>query len=102
MTNEIINKICEINRLALQLNPKCTSRDVTGDKPTVFIQFSGHVNRFSVQLYYKGWDEKKPYIDECDNYYIFLDEEADVVISQLEEIVKTLSKLVEKWSNRNE
>jgi hypothetical protein len=44
--------------LALLLNPADTQRNVTGHKPTVFVEFSGHVSLIKVRVYETGWGEE--------------------------------------------
>lgn len=49
-------KVLRIFELCMQLNPTETQQKVTGDKPTVFLWFSGHVNRsVEVSIHKSGW-----------------------------------------------
>lgn len=54
------DKLKRILDLALKLNPSETRREVTGSKPTIFVEFSGHVGTVCVRVYRNGW---KPYAD---------------------------------------
>lgn len=54
------DKLKRILDLALKLNPSETKREVTGSKPTIFVEFSGHVGTVYVRVYRNGW---KPYAD---------------------------------------
>ncbi len=60
MTDARRNKILQIVMYATLLNNEPTKRDLTGDKPTVFCNFSGHVSLFEVRIYNHGW---KSYCD---------------------------------------
>lgn len=40
------------------------SRDITGDKPTVFLYFYGHTSEINVSVHSNGWDaDDYPYAD---------------------------------------
>ena len=49
-------KALRIMDLALQLNSDRTWKDLSGNKPTVFVSFSGHICEMDVMLYTFGWD----------------------------------------------
>lgn len=66
MNNRIRNKqekkkrqaVDEIFDLALQVNGLTDRRQkVTGNLPTVFVWFAGHVSNLNVQVYVNGWEE---------------------------------------------
>ena len=69
-------KIKRIIALALQLNPSRTQQEVTGSKPTVFVDFYGHVGQVEVRVYKNGW---KPYADW--DFCVSFDAEEDRTIS---------------------
>ena len=48
-------KILSIFDLCLQLNPTETLQAVTGNKPTVFLDFSGHVAACELSIHTHGW-----------------------------------------------
>ena len=49
------DKILSIFDLCLQLNPTRTLQEVTGNKPTVFFDFSGHVAECEIRIHTHGW-----------------------------------------------
>ena len=49
MIHEILDLILDINGMEER------KRSSTGDKPTAFFSYSGHINGLSVQVYGKGW-----------------------------------------------
>ena len=69
-TREIVKQIFN---LALAINPNDTIQGKTGNKPTVFVRFSGTIAGVEVQIYPTGWDSEK----ECSQtrYIIYLDDE---------------------------
>ena len=49
-------KIEKLFRLCLDLNPESTNKETTGKKPTIFFNFSGHINNgFTISIYPIGW-----------------------------------------------
>ena len=68
---EIMGKI--FNR-AMEINSTPTCREETGDKPTIFVHFSGHVCTVEVQIIYGGWETGLE-SDGRVNYTIYLAEE---------------------------
>jgi hypothetical protein len=51
-------KAQRILELAMKINNMPTKRKTTGDKPTVFVCFSGHINVLEVEVYMNGWYEE--------------------------------------------
>lgn len=53
---KILEKINEIIRLSFQINGfEDRTKEKTGNKPTVFFHFSGHVSGFEVSIHSRGW-----------------------------------------------
>lgn len=50
-------QLTKILGLCLEINPTATRRELTGDKPTVFVQFGGHCNYAQVDIYPTGWSK---------------------------------------------
>lgn len=54
-------KLTELLDLALQANGlESRTREETGNLPTVFFSFSGHVSWITVQVYPDGWESYAP------------------------------------------
>ena len=50
-------QICKVLDLCLQINElQRSKRSLTGDHPTTFFEFSGHVAKIYVRLFPEGWD----------------------------------------------
>ena len=75
--NEAREIVKQIFNLALAVNPNDTTQDKTGNKPTVFVRFSGHVAAVYVDIYLNGWDSGACDKDEplVMRYTIYLDDE---------------------------
>lgn len=56
ITAEVRALVHEIVDRFLDYNPTKTMRDITGDKPTFMVRFSGHVSYLSVDIHEGGWE----------------------------------------------
>ncbi|WP_418972153.1 hypothetical protein [Allofournierella sp.] len=54
-------KFLRIMELAMQLNSTPTKKAETGDKPTVFVDFSGRTSELIVSVYSRGWGDDRHY-----------------------------------------
>lgn len=95
MDNNLLKKVSKIIELAIILNPSPTNKDDTGNKPTVFVQFSGHISILSVFIYGNGWDANDEY-NSYQMYRIRLDDKSKAEV-KLDEIINKLEQLIEKW-----
>lgn len=98
MSSEIMAKILKVMELALQLNPEKTEHNITGNKPTVFVKFSGHIASLEVVIYQSGWKEGR----ENTTYRMYFEEEWDNSENTLDRVIETLEKLVKEWGVKNE
>lgn len=53
-------KCLRILQLAMLLNATPTKQELTGETPTVFIDWAGHISGFEVSIHSKGWDGDCP------------------------------------------
>ena len=60
MTKEIIQKVSEIMELAVNFNSSATMQELTDDKPTFFVVFSGLICGFEVRTNINGYPEVTP------------------------------------------
>ena len=82
-------KALRILEFAMKINNTPTQQEITGNKPTVFAWFSGHVNLFNVQIHSNGWfDKSKP---DC-VYQIYLsdDESAEDMLNECISVLKDI------------
>ena len=73
--NEAREIVKQIFNLALAVNPNDTTQDKTGEKPTVFVNFSGHVAGIAVRIYRNGWSPSRDVYSEMSIYDIWLADE---------------------------
>ena len=69
---EIVKQIFE---LALAINSNCTQRETTGEKPTVFVDFSGHIAGVRIEICCKGWDSEEDDDSLVLSYMVYLGDE---------------------------
>lgn len=51
-----IKAVCEIMEMCLEINGlEERTREKDGNLPTVFCEFSGHVDYLKIRIYYEGW-----------------------------------------------
>ena len=77
-TREIVKQIFA---LALAINPNGTLKDKTGGKPTVFVNFSGHIAGIDVRIYLNGWSSSANVNSEMITYTIWLDDEQFTILT---------------------
>ena len=65
----------QIFHLALAINPNVTKQDTTGNKPTVFVGFSGHIAGVHIEIYCKGWDSDEDDDSLVSRYLVYLGDE---------------------------
>lgn len=95
LKNTVSEKIGKVIEMATQLNPNKTSRDITGDKPTIYVMFFGHVSLLQVQIHSLGWGDA-PYDEPDYSWNIYIDEDQENVKKQLDDIINILEQLVER------
>lgn len=82
LLHEILDLVLDINGFEQR------RRKYTGDKPTAFFRFNGHVCDIEVDIHEQGWEPAiNPYIE----YREYIDEEK----ANLQQIVDLLSKFKE-------
>ena len=103
----------QIFNLALAVNPNDTRQDKTGGKPTVVVNFSGHIAEIGVRIYLDGWSSSRDIDSEMITYTIWLDDEQFTILTddyepypeekECEELSKAkivlaeLQKIADKW-----
>ncbi len=87
-------KALKILELAMMLNDTKTQRGYTGPKPTVFVEFLGHIHAFEVSIYSRGW---YPGADSNFEWNIWLSDNTKLPDRELDECLAKLTELSEKW-----
>lgn len=65
----------QIFNLALAINSNCTQKETTGEKPTVFVSFSGHIAGVHIEIYGKGWNSGEDDDSLVSRYLLYLGDE---------------------------
>jgi len=92
---EVRTKVLDIMQLAMLINDSPTEQELTGNKPTVFVEFSGHLTLLDVHIAPMGWFDDIT-ADECEFYYFNLtgnegvEEKLDQLIGELAAIFGNL------------
>lgn len=86
-TNE---QLMQILGLCLEINPSDTKQELTGNKPTVFFEFSGHCQHVQVRVFPQGWNRdcaSKHYAYQTFDMYNWVmredEQETSVTINQV-------------------
>ena len=109
-TREIVKQIFA---LALAINPNDTKQDTTGNKPTVFVRFSGHIAGVHIEICCKGWDSEEDddnlvlrylvYLGDemfttwVDEYEPYPEEKECEQLSEAKAALSELQKIADKW-----
>lgn len=98
MSNEIMNKIIRIMELSMLINPSGTTREETGNKPTVFVTFCGHCACVQVDIHTTGWSGSESESGVIHTYEAYLDTdekaegEIEKALLELEKIYKEIQE----------
>lgn len=98
MNEKMRNKALKVLELAMLINSEETERELTGEKPTVFVYFSGHCCSLEVQIHLKGWDRSEPYCREDIHKDIGLSDEKQE--KKIDEVIDILQKLYNEWEEK--
>lgn len=113
-TRGIVKQIFD---LGLAINSNCTQRETTGEKPTVFVSFSGHIAGVHVEIYCKGWDSEvdddslvlsymvylgdEMFTTLVDEYEPYPEEKECEQLSEAKVALAELQKIADKWGVDN-
>lgn len=90
MSNETRNKVLRIMELAMLINPTSTQKKLTGDKPTVFVDLSGHCNYFFVVVHPEGWEPNYDINHDVEEYEAYLGNNGESSEKVLDEAIERL------------
>lgn len=85
MLHHLLDLVMEINSL------ECRKQDITGNKPTAFIEYSGHVSVVYIRVYMNGWSDGKEVLSDK-NYDIYFDKDG-FSLSKYKQICKELEEI---------
>lgn len=98
MNEKMRNKALKVLELAMLINSGKTRRDLTGEKPTVFVCFSGHCCDLDVEIHLGGWDRIEPYC--CEDIYKDIDLSDEKQEKEIDEVIDILQKLYNEWEEK--
>ena len=90
MSNEIQTKVLRAMELAMLINPTSTQKKLTGDKPTVFVWFSGHCNCLRIEVHPEGWEPDYDISDGIEYYKACLEDDDEGAKKVLDEAIERL------------
>ena len=95
--SEILRRLGYMISLCYEINSEKTLCEETGDLPTVFLNFSGHVCDVDLQIHENGW-ENESYPEYQRNCYL-TDENA---VIELDEMIAELTRTHDNKKHREE
>ncbi len=99
MELEKMKKVNEILQLCFEINGlEARKQSITGEKPTMFFEFSGHVALLKIQIYKTGWyayEKMKKYAKPDIQLEIYLSDPYEKIKEYMEECIAYLKELKE-------
>lgn len=93
MDENIKSKIMKIIALAIEFNDTRTQKRYTGNKPTVWVEFSGHTCQLDVNISHEGWDG---FAETETRMCIYLDGNKNAEV-ELDAAFETLERIIANW-----
>lgn len=97
MDKKIKTKVLKIMALALEFNNTRTQNKYTGNKPTVWVEFSGHTCQLDVHISHEGWNE---FAETEPRMCIYLDDNKNAEV-ELDAAFETLERVIMDWEGKN-
>ena len=92
-----MQKVNKILQLCFEINSfEQRSKDLTGDKPTIFVFFSGHISQIKVQTNETGWTSDT---ENDVEFVIYLHRPFEEIKEQLDSCIQYLEELKERCFN---
>lgn len=89
-------KALRILLLALKINNTPTEKALTGNKPTIVVEFMGHTTTFNVIIFPEGWKEDCKVADSIKYNCVFSNDDIDEV---LDECISLLEIIWKEWKS---
>jgi hypothetical protein len=95
ITDKVREKCVEIMNIALSINNEKRQQDITGNKPTVFVGFSGHTAQLDIRFYRDGYNDHDDF--EMQTIYLtnfdFIDRAEENILIDLDRVIRKLRSL---------
>lgn len=98
ITESVRKKVLEIMELAMLINDSPTEQELTGNKPTIFVEFSGHIATMDVHIAPNGWFDDIT-TDETEFYNFCLTENENIE-AELDGFIEKLGVILTKNSTQ--
>lgn len=98
ITESVRKKVLEIMELAMLINDSPTEQELTGNKPTVFVEFSGHIAELHTHIAPEGWYDDIT-TDETE-FYIFCLTENENIEAELDGFIEKLRVILTENSTQ--
>ena len=103
MECKVRDTVLRILERAMHYNNTKTKKEATGDKPTFFVEFSGHTAQLDVGIEVNGYDSETDFKHRnIINYTVYLTENeygrtSDKIQNQLVAILKRMEEVYTAW-----
>lgn len=101
MTNEIKQRVLEIMKLAVTFNSSETKQELTGSKPTFFVEFFGHICGLEVRANINGYPESPVYLSSkgaTNRYEVTILEGAEKqTLQDLDTVLAEMRRIISEW-----
>lgn len=103
MDCKVRDTVLRILERAMHYNNTKTKKEETGDKPTFFVEFSGHTAQLDVGIEVNGYDSETDFKHRnIINYTVYLTENeygltSDKIQNQLVAILKRMEEVYSAW-----
>lgn len=101
MAKEITQRVLEIMELAVSFNSSETRQEITGNKPTFFVVFSGHICGLEVRANINGYPESPVYLSSkgVTNHYevTILDGAEKQTLQDLDAVLAEMRRIINEW-----
>jgi hypothetical protein len=98
ITESVRKKVLEIMELAMLINDSPTEQELTGNKPTIFVEFSGHIAELHTHIAPEGWYDDIT-TDETE-FYIFRLTENENIEAELDGFIEKLRVILTENSTQ--
>ena len=98
ISESVRKKVLKIMELAMLINDSPTEQELTGNKPTIFVEFFGHTSNLGVHIAPEGWFDDIT-ADETAFYYFGLTENEGVE-AELDGFIKKLGNILAENSTQ--
>ena len=90
ITRKVMDEVLRITEKAMMYNNTPTKQEFTGDKPTFFVELSGHIGNILVDCHTGGYVAKNEYETE------------EEILADLNRVLADMDRFYNDWLSRQE